>query len=169
MENYEQTTGGDVLAIAHNGNLSNGWMFPLVDNFTEGTPALDREYAEARNRWEPLYEWSQYKGDGEAHPFLSPDDEFANFETWDWANLDASERVTNDMLPGSYARSGLLRGLALQAELGVNPYQFGASAATDTHTGFSTVSEDNYFGKFAAMEPAPERAKHVGQTFQDTG
>jgi hypothetical protein len=169
MENYEQTTGGDVLAIAHNGNLSNGWMFPLVDNFTEGTPALDREYAEARNRWEPLYEWSQYKGDGEAHPFLSPDDEFADFETWDWANLDASERVTTDMLPGSYARSGLLRGLALQAELGVNPFKFGASAATDTHTGYSTVSEDNYFGKFAAMEPNPERAKHVGATFQDTG
>ena len=89
LENYEQTTGGRVLAIPHNGNLSNGWMFPLVDDFAERVP-LAPAYAEARNKWERLYEPTQIKGDGEAHPFLSPDDEFANFETWDYGNLDAS-------------------------------------------------------------------------------
>ncbi|MBO9410968.1 MULTISPECIES: DUF3604 domain-containing protein [unclassified Ruegeria] len=167
LQTYEDTTGGDALAIAHNGNLSNGWMFSLVDDFAEGTPALDAEYARARQKWEPLYEWTQFKGDGEAHPFLSPDDEFADYETWDWANLDVSERKTPDMLPGEYARSGLLRGLAMQAELGVNPYKFGASAATDTHTGLSTVADDNFFGKFAAYEPNAERANHVARTFAD--
>ncbi|WP_170336624.1 DUF3604 domain-containing protein [Ruegeria arenilitoris] len=167
LQTYEDTTGGDALAIAHNGNLSNGWMFSLVDDFAEGTPPLDREYAELRQKWEPLYEWTQYKGDGEAHPFLSPDDTFADFETWDYGNLDSSERKTKEMLPGDYARSGLLRGLALEAELGVNPYKFGASAATDTHTGLTTVAEDNFFGKFTAYEPNPERAVHVGRRFPD--
>ena len=91
MENYEAQTGGQVLAIPHNGNMSNGWMFSLRDDFAEGAP-LDAAYAEARARWEPLYEATQIKGDGETHPFLSPDDMFADFETWDYGNLDASQR-----------------------------------------------------------------------------
>lgn len=167
LQTYEDTTGGDALAIAHNGNLSNGWMFSLVDDFAEGNPPLDAEYARQRQKWEPLYEWSQMKGDGEAHPFMSPDDRFADFETWDYGNLDASERKTSEMLPGEYARSGLLRGLAMQAELGVNPYKFGASAATDTHTGLTTVAEDNFFGKFAPYEPNAERASHIGKSFPE--
>ncbi|WP_425090848.1 DUF3604 domain-containing protein [Tropicimonas sp. S265A] len=166
MENYEAITGGDVTAIPHNGNLSNGMMFPLVDDFADGAP-LDAAYAEARQKWERLYEWTQVKGDGEAHPLLSPEDEFADFETWDYGNLDATVRKTPEMLPGEYARSGLLRGLQLGAELGVNPYKFGADGATDTHTGMTTVQEDNFFGKFAAYEPNPERASHVGRTFPD--
>ncbi len=166
LQNYEDTTGGDALAIAHNGNLSNGWMFSMVDDFAEGAP-LDAAYAEARAKWEPLYEWTQIKGDGETHPLLSPLDEFADFETWDWGNLDNSIRKTPEMLPGEYARSGLLRGLALQAELGVNPFKFGASAATDTHTALSTVEEDNYFSKKAPFEPSAERATHVGWRFTD--
>ena len=88
MSAYEQMTGGDVLAIAHNGNLNNGIMFPMVELFTG--EAIDREYAETRMRWEPLYEVTQTKGDGETHPFLSPNDEFANFERWDKGNLDLS-------------------------------------------------------------------------------
>ncbi len=165
LQNFEDTTGGDALAIAHNGNLSNGWMFSLADDFVEGRPPLDAEYAAARAKWEPLYEWTQIKGDGEAHPFLSPEDEFADFETWDYGNLDASVRKTPEMLPGEYARSGLLRGLALQAELGVNPYKFGASAATDTHTGLSAIAEENFFSKHVAYEPSAARATHVGKAF----
>ncbi len=167
LQNYEDTTGGDALAIAHNGNLSNGWMFSLVDDFADGTPPLDAEYAQQRQKWEPLYEWVQMKGDGEAHPLLSTEDEFANYETWDWGNLDNTERKTPEMLPGEYARSGLLRGLAMHAELGVNPYKFGASAATDTHTALSTVDEDNFFSKKAPFEPSAERAAHVGWNFPD--
>ena len=80
LENYEDKTGGSVLAIAHNGNVSNGQMFPIVR--LDGSP-IDREYAETRMRWEPIYEVTQMKGDGEAHPLLSPDDEFADYGTWD--------------------------------------------------------------------------------------
>ena len=141
MKNYEEKTGGRVLAIPHNGNLSNGWMFPLRDDFAEGAP-LDAAYAEARQKWEPLYEATQIKGDGEAHPALSVDDEFADFETFDYGNLDASEIKTPEMLPGEYVRSGLKRGLQMQVELGANPFKFGLVGASDTHTGMTTVEED---------------------------
>ncbi len=157
MASYEVETGGDVLAIPHNGNLSNGRMFPLRDDFAGGTP-LDRAYAESRQKWEPLYEATQYKGDGESHPFLSPDDEFADYETWDWGNLDVSTLKTPEMLLGEYARSGLRRGLELKATLGANPYKFGLQGATDTHTGLSTTEGDNYFGKLTGFEPRAGRA-----------
>ena len=89
LEAYEDKTGGELLAIAHNGNLSNGIMFPLINPV--GDQPLTRTYAERRARWEPLYEATQIKGDGEAHPFLSPNDEFADFGTWDKGNLNAVE------------------------------------------------------------------------------
>ncbi len=132
MQNYENLTGGDVMAIPHNGNLSNGMMFALQDDFADGA-SYASTYAEARQKWERLYEVTQLKGDGEAHPLLSPEDEFADYETWDWGNLDLSVTKTSQMLPGEYARSGLQRGLQLEAELGVNPFKFGLIGATDTH------------------------------------
>ncbi len=155
MENYEQLTGGRILAIPHNGNVSNGMMFPMRDDFADGSP-LDAEYAEMRQKYERLYEASQIKGDGETHPYLSPEDEFADYETWDWGNLDVSVAKTPEMLAGEYARSGLQRGLQLEQELGTNPYKFGMIAATDTHTGLSTYAEDNFFGKFSNYEPNPK-------------
>jgi hypothetical protein len=96
MQAYEQKTGGEVLAIARNGNLSNGRMFPIIASFT-GKP-IDRPYAETRAHRERIYEVTQIKGDGEAHPFLSPNDEFANFERWDKGNLDLSELKNPYML-----------------------------------------------------------------------
>jgi hypothetical protein len=168
MQNWEQTTGGDILAIPHNGNLSNGWMFSLVDNF-DGDKPFDAEYATSRARWEPIVEVTQMKGDGEAHPLLSPEDEFANFETWDLGNLDLSEKKTTAMLPGEYARSALKRGLELDASLGVNPYKFGMIGSTDTHTGLSTIREDNFFSKFPTYEPRPERATHASRPSPKTG
>ncbi len=158
MNAYEEKTGGQVLAIAHNGNLSNGIMFPIVDTFT-GKP-LDRAYAETRSRWEPLYEATQIKGDGEAHPFLSPNDEFADYETWDQGNLDLSVGKENDMLQYEYARTALQTGLQLKRELGVNPYKFGMIGATDSHTGLATAQEDNFFGKHSGAEPSPKRFEH---------
>src|SRR5210317_2648435 len=122
MNHYEEKTGGQVLAIPHNGNLSNGIMFPIIDTFTG--KSFDRAYAETRAKWEPLYEATQIKGDGEAHPFLSPNDEFADYETWDKGNLDLSTPKKNDMLQYEYARSALQLGLQLEQELGVNPYKF---------------------------------------------
>jgi Protein of unknown function (DUF3604) len=158
MAGYEDKTGGDVLAIAHNGNLSNGRMFPIIESFT-GRP-IDREYAEARARWEQLYEATQIKGDGETHPFLSPNDEFANFERWDKGNLDLSELKTPDMLEFEYARSALKTGLKLEQELGVNPYKFGLIGSTDAHTGLAAVEEDNFFGKTTSSEPSLDRMTH---------
>lgn len=160
MTAYEAKTGGNVLAIAHNGNLSNGVMFPIIESFT-GKP-IDREYAEERLKWERLYEVTQTKGDGEAHPFLSPNDEFANFETWDKGNLDGSVAKTKEMLEFEYARSALKNGLKLEAELGSNPYKFGMIGSSDAHTGLAAMEEENFFGKTTPQEPSPER---VGATF----
>jgi len=158
MNAYEEKTGGQVLAIAHNGNLSNGIMFPIVDSFTGRS--IDRAYAETRAKWEPLYEATQIKGDGEAHPYLSPNDEFADYETWDQGNLDLSAGKENDMLQYEYARTALQTGLQLEQELGVNPYKFGMIGSTDSHTGLATAEEENFFGKHSGVEPSPLRYKH---------
>ncbi|HEX5939191.1 MAG TPA: DUF3604 domain-containing protein [Dehalococcoidia bacterium] len=158
MAGYEDKTGGDVLAIAHNGNLSNGLMFPRIEPGTD--QPIDREYAETRAEWERLYEATQMKGDGETHPFLSPNDEFANFERWDKGNLDLTVAKTPEMLEFEYARAALKNGLKLEAELGVNPYKFGMIGSTDAHTGLAAVEEDNYFGKTSSSEPSPTRAEH---------
>lgn len=155
---YEEKTGGQVLAIPHNGNLSNGLMFD-VETLSGGP--LTKEYARQRQRWEPLYETTQIKGDGEAHPLLSPDDEFADYETWDLGNLDMSQAKTRDMLPGEYLRSGLKRGLEFEEKLGVNPYKYGQVGSTDSHTSLPAVEEENFFGKHSGVEPSPDRAKHV--------
>ena len=155
---YEEKTGGDVLAIAHNGNLSNGRMFPIIESLT-GKP-IDREYAETRAKWERLYEATQIKGDGETHPYLSPNDEFANFERWDKGNLDLSELKKPEMLEFEYARSALKLGLKLENEFGVNPYKFGMIGSTDAHTGLAAVEEDNFFGKTTSSEPSATRADH---------
>jgi len=158
MAAYEEKTGGDVLAIAHNGNLSNGRMFPIIEPGTGRK--IDREYAQARARWERLYEATQIKGDGETHPLLSPNDEFADYERWDKGNLDLSEVKRPEMLEFEYARSALKRGLALERELGTNPYKFGLVGSTDAHTGLAAVEEENFFGKTSSSEPSPERAGH---------
>ena len=110
-----------------------GRMFPLIESFN-GKP-IDREYAETRAKWERLYEATQMKGDGETHPFLSPNDEFANYERWDKGNLDLSEAKKPEMLEFEYARAALRNGLKLEQELGVNPYKFGMVGSTDSHTG----------------------------------
>ena len=162
MEGYEQRTNGRVLAIPHTGNLSNGIMFPLEAQY-DGV-ALDQEYVTTRARREPLYEVTQIKGDGETHLFLSPDDEFADFETWDIGNLDVSEAKTDDMLAGEYAREALKRGLAIEQRLGTNPYRFGMIGSTDSHTSLATAEEDNFFGKHAGAEPNPERLSHPFMT-----
>jgi hypothetical protein len=154
MEATEEKTTSEVLAIAHNGNLSNGRMFPIVEAFGR---KIDRGYAERRAKRERLYEVTQTKGDGEAHPYLSPNDEFANFEKWDKGNLDGSEVKTKDMLELEYARSALKNGLKLEALLGANPYKFGLVGSSDAHSGLAAMEEDNFFGKTTPQEPSPER------------
>ncbi len=154
MANYEALTGGRVFAHVHNGNLSNGIAF-TAETF-DGTP-MDAEYAALRSRWEPIMEITQIKGDGETHPYLSPEDEFADFERWDVSNLDGSAPKTPEMLRYEYARSALLVGLEVEAATGVNPYDFGFNATSDAHTGLPSTGEENYFGKMATSEPSPIR------------
>ena len=152
MRAYEERTGGRALAIPHGGNLSNGAMFDVET--MSGEP-IDAEYARRRMRWEPLYEVTQIKGDAEAHPLLSPNDEFADYYNWDKGDFGYNAK-TPDMLPGEYGRSGLKRGLELGAELGVNPYKFGMIGSTDSHTSLATTREENYFGKFSGVEPGSD-------------
>jgi hypothetical protein len=155
---FEQDTGAEVLAIPHNGNLSNGRMFSIETN--DGKP-LTREIAELRARMEPLVEVTQIKGDGEAHPMLSPNDEFADYETWDKSNLNGTEAKTPEMIQYEYAREALKTGLKLESTLGVNPFKFGMIGSTDSHTSMATAAEENFFGKHSGVEPAPHRWKHV--------
>jgi len=150
MAAYEARTGGQVLAIPHNGNLSNGLMF---DDVTFTKKKLTRDYARHRMMWEPLYEVTQMKGDSETHPSLSPADEFADYERWDKGSF-GPEPKTKDMLPREYAREALKRGLKYEQKLGVNPFKFGMIGSTDTHTSLSTTEENNYFGKATPGEPS---------------
>src|SRR5687767_14506124 len=159
LQAYQDKTGGQVLAIAHNGNLSNGMMFPWDINPATKEP-LTREYAQTRINWEPLYEATQIKGDGETHPFLSKNDEFAGFEIWDKGNLNLSELKKPAMLQGEYARTALQTGLQLEQKLGVNPYKFGMIGSTDSHTSLATADDNNFFGKNTPSEPGPNRATH---------
>ena len=156
LQNYEDKTGGQILALAHNGNLSNGLMFPEIN--PETNKPINADYAKTRARWEPLYEVTQIKGDGEAHPFLSKNDEFASYETWDRSNMGGVPKQ-NEMLQYEYARAALKKGLTLETSLGTNPYQFGMIGSTDSHTGLATADEDNFFGKMSYLEPSIDRWK----------
>jgi len=157
MDKWESDTGGRLLAIPHNGNLSNGKMFALTT--FEGKP-LTEDWARTRARWEPMYEITQIKGDGEAHPSLSPTDEFAAFEKWDIGNLVGVPKKPG-MIEREYAREALKQGLKLEQQFGWNPFKYGFVGSTDSHTGLSTGDEDNFFGKHTGVEPSPGRWDHA--------
>lgn len=160
MENYEKVTGGKVLAIPHNSNLSNGMMFDMVG---PGGGPMTAEYAKRRAAREPVVEITQIKGDSESHPFLSPNDEFAGYGTagWELGNLTMQAAKKPQDLGGEYIREALKRGLAIEAKTGVNPYKFGVIGSTDSHTGLATADENNFFGKHSGGEPNGKRASEA--------
>jgi hypothetical protein len=164
LQAYEDKTGGSVLAIPHNGNMSGGMMFAL--STSNGEP-LTKAWAETRARWEPLYEVTQIKGDSEAHPLLSPDDELADYETWDRLTMGGNPNDPRNY-PFEYGRSALKNGLALEAKLGTNPFKFGLIGSTDSHTALSAVEEDNFFGKHSGKEPSPHRMMNPVAKVQDS-
>jgi hypothetical protein len=141
-------------------------MFPTVEAFGK---TLDSDYAKTRAKWERLYETTQTKGTGEAHPYLSPNDEFADFEIWDKGNLDGSVPKKKSMLEFEYARSAYKNGLKLEKELGTNPYRFGLIGSSDAHTGLAAMQEDNFFGKTTPQEPSPERMRASFLDNKETG
>jgi hypothetical protein len=157
MDAYEAKTGGKMLAIPHNSNLSNGLMFEMVA--PDGGP-MTADYARRRATREPLVEITQIKGDSESHPFLSPNDEFAGFGDagWELGNLTMQRDKKPEMLGGDYVREALKRGLAIEAKTGVNPYKFGLIGSTDSHTSLATADENNFFGKHSGGEPNAKRA-----------
>jgi hypothetical protein len=169
MAAYEEKTGGKLLAIPHNGNLSNGRMFEAVD--FEGY-ALTRDYAERRTRWERLQEVMQTKGNSETHPTLSPNDEFADYGIagWEYGNLTMEDEPESpEMRPHMYLRGGLMSGLRMEQELGANPFKFGMIGGTDVHNSLTSIEEDNFMGKHVIQEPRPERWEHVSkQGFGET-
>jgi hypothetical protein len=159
LAGYEEKTGGQVLAIPHNPNISNGLMF--AETMSNGKP-ITREYAQKRARWEPLMEITQAKGDSEAHPLLSSEDEFADFETWDFGNAGSPTTPKSDnMLQYEYARSALKWGLKHEQELGINPFKFGLAGGTDSHVSLSATREENFFGKLPNLLPGPERTEEA--------
>ena len=144
LEKTSESTGGNFIAIPHNSNISKGSMFDVRD--IRGTD-ISANYAEIRRYWEPVVEITQIKGDSETHPVLSPDDAFADFETYPYY----IQREWTDYVPqpGDYVRSALKTGLSLEASIGVNPYQFGVIGSTDAHTSLPSAEEDNFHGKMA--------------------
>ncbi len=158
MKAYEERTSGRALAIPHNGNLSNGLMFDDVTLISK--KPLSKDYAERRANWEPIYEVTQIKGDGETHLALSPKDEFADYYSWDKGNFGLFGKKP-DMLPREYAREALKKGLAYEAKLGINPFKFGMLGATDSHTSLATTREDNFFGKATPVEPGGGEDRYV--------
>ena len=169
MESYENNTGGKILAIPHNANLSNGRMFELKT--LSGRP-LTRDYAERRSRWEPIHELVQIKGASESHPLIAPNDEFIGYGIagWDLGNLTLEGKpLSKEMMPTNYVREGLKRGIEQQGALGVNPFKFGVIGSSDVHNAFPSVEEANFFGKFPSQEPAPDRWKQVSSLGKGQG
>ena len=144
LDETSQATGGNFIAIPHNSNISKGSMFDVRDIRGDD---IDLDYAEIRRYWEPVVEITQIKGDSETHPALSPDDPFADFETYPYY----IQREWTDYVPqrGDYIRSGLKTGLELASSIGANPYQFGVIGSTDAHTALPSAEEDNFHGKMA--------------------
>jgi hypothetical protein len=166
MAAAKEKTGSDLLAIVHNGNLSNGIMFPTIEAFGQN---IDGDYAKTRAKWERLYEATQTKCTSEAHPFLSPNDEFADFEIWDKSNVDGTVPKKKEMLQFEYARSALKNGHVLEEKLGVNPYKSGLIGSSDAHTGLAAMEEENFFGKTAPQEPSQERMTKAFFNNPETG
>ncbi len=160
METTAEQYDTDFIAIGHNMNLSLGRFFP--ENDEDGNP-IDRAYAEARAKWEPVEEVIQYKGDSETHPLLSPLDEFAGFEKYEHllgttTLADGTKSIKATVGIGGFMRSALKRGLELEPKIGMNPYKFGVVGASDSHTGLVSVEEGNFHGKYA-NDSTPEN-KH---------
>ena len=136
--------GCDVLTIPHNSNLSSGLMFETVK--ADGTP-FDAAYATVRANLEPLVEVFQHKGDSECPPGAFAGDELCDFEKLPYNNL-ASANVggaPQTLFDSDFVRWALGRGLELLATLGVNPYQYGLIASTDTHLGTPGAVEESRF------------------------
>ena len=158
LEETQEKTGARFMAIPHNPNISKGFMF--AETTLKGE-TITEEYARRRLHWEPIAEVTQIKGDSETHPDLSPEDEFADFETYKFYIQQTSQPYVASKQ--DYIRSALKTGLEIEQKVGVNPYQFGFIGSTDAHTGMASAEEDNFWGKMARdSTPETKRSTPVG-------
>ncbi len=155
LETTQERTGARFVAMPHNSNISKGYMY--AETTLKGEP-ITAEYAKRRMHWEPVSEATQIKGDSETHPVVSPDDEFADFETY--AHYIQQDLQEYKPTAADYIRGALKTGLTLEQKTGVNPYQFGLIGSTDSHSGLASAEEDNFWGKFARdSTPETKRSK----------
>jgi len=158
LEKTETETGAEFLAIPHNSNISKGYMFQETN--LKGTP-ITPDYAKTRIRWEPVAEITQTKGDSETHPSLSPSDEFADFESYQFYIQKSDDPYVYAPNKADYVRSALGTGLKIEDKVGTNPYKFGVIGSTDSHSGLSSSDEDNFWGKMA-RDSTPESKRLFG-------
>ena len=163
LEIQRNQEGIDVFAIPHNSNVSDGWMFS--ERKFVGTPrnaqyasrnlgvTIDSRYAERQQANEPLFEIHQTKGNSEAHPWLSPNDEFANFEPFpSLISLDSPSQIK-----GGFYRQGLVEGMKLESEVGFNPYKMGIVAGADVHSGYQGNEEWDWKGAHGSLDDTPQK------------
>ena len=162
LEETSDRLGIDFVSIPHNPNISRGLMFDMVDS--DGRP-ISAEYARTRMRWEQVAEVLQVKGGSETHPFLSPEDEFADYEIYGFvfgAGMDPIPAA-----PGGYLRTALLRGLQIEGTVGVNPFKLGLQGGSDTHTGVPDISEEEFAGRYG-NQSGPAGGLVGAPTFSDS-
>ena len=152
-----ERTNSRFISIPHNSNISKGYMF--AETTVKGQP-ITADYARTRMKWEPITEITQIKGDSETHAKFSPDDEFADFETYDY--YIQTTKNNTQVSSGDYVRPALKRGLAIEKKIGVNPYKFGFIGSTDAHSGLASPEENNFQGKMAADSTPETKAPVLG-------
>ena len=149
-QEIQRNIGHDNLAISHNGNVSDGWMYSPYKFLGE---FMDARYANRRMLNEPLTEIIQTKGSSEVHPLMSPKDEFADFEIFpNLINVGDPSQIKH-----GYIRAALTDGLMFKRTLGVNPFKFGIVAGADSHSGYSNNEEFNFHGSHGALEDSPKK------------
>ncbi|MBO6506181.1 MAG: DUF3604 domain-containing protein [Kordiimonadaceae bacterium] len=158
LQETSDRTGAEFIAIPHNSNISKGYMFQ--DTTLKGAP-MTSDYISTRVKWEPVAEITQIKGDSETHPSVSPDDEFADFETYEFYIQKSDGGSAYEPQKGDFVRSGLKTGLEIEQKVGANPFKFGVIGSTDSHSGLASADEDNFWGKMA-RDSTPETKKNFG-------
>ena len=163
LEDTSNKTGAEFIAIPHNSNISKGYMF---DRTTLEGDQITASYAKTRLAWEPIVEVTQIKGDSETHSKLSPNDDFADFENYEYhIQVGKSKYIPQE---ADFVRPALKVGLEIEKSVGVNPYKFGLIGSTDSHSGLSSPEESNFLGKFAT-DSTPETKKRLGSRLSANG
>lgn len=165
LDKTEAETGAEFLAIPHNSNISKGYMF--AETTLKGH-AITADYARRRILREPVAEITQIKGDSETHPNVSPDDAFADFESYEFHIQKTGSKFKYPAKDADYIRSALKTGLKIDQAVGVNPYKFGVIGSTDAHSGLSSAEENNFWGKFA-KDSVPEKKRRIAISSDSEG